>query len=185
MLNRFRSLEKDGWIKREKGSGCLVSTQYLIGTPHAPIDSRIGTPDAPIQTDGIGTPHARNRYTPCTTNYKNYNNNVRTQSYSDDSPEIYLAKKLWASITRGGTAAKEPDLQKWAKIFDSMHRIDKHPYGWIHDTLAAVRADSFWMNNIKSPDTLRKQVNAGKLDKFIPDSWVNDDEYKQRMIHDE
>jgi hypothetical protein len=88
--------------------------------------------------------------------------------FAPDSFEYRLASKLWDSISNEGTSQKKPDLQAWARTFDLIHRVDGHSYHWILLTMEAARADKFWSKNIRSPESLRKQINAGKLDTFTP-----------------
>lgn len=89
--------------------------------------------------------------------------------YTEKDPPYMLADALWQDIQNSGTTAKKPDMQKWSDEFDKIHRIDKRPWDFINKILAVVRADDFWQKNIKSPGTLRKQLNDGKLDRFLPE----------------
>jgi hypothetical protein len=166
LLNSMHHLVAAGFITRHPGKGRYLSTQYSIGLPGKPIKTKsIGLPEAPIKTvnrfaaqTSIGLPG--------NTLKKNI---IRTPpGFAPDSFEYRLATKLWESITEEGTSQKKPDLQAWARTFDQTHRIDGHSYHWILLTLQSARADDFWKKNIRSPEALRKQINAGKLDIFTP-----------------
>jgi len=114
-------------------------------------------------------------------NGKSHHTRPRTkvQQWTAADPEYVLAQRLWESIAdTGPTAQKPPDLQRWAGTFGKMHRLDKREYGWIRELMRAARADPFWAKNLRSADTLRLRINEGKLDRFIPEDWPNDDEVR-------
>lgn len=90
-----------------------------------------------------------------------------TGIFSDKSPEYKLSEIMLSKIKSNGSSMKDPDIQKWSKIFDFIHRIDKRDYDWIVELIDLVYKDNFWKNNIRSPEKLREQINTGKLDKLI------------------
>jgi len=94
-----------------------------------------------------------------------------------NSPAYRLAFCLWEDIAKQGTAAKKPDMQKWAAVFDTIHRLDGRPWHWIKKTMLAARERDQWLrDNMKNPHSLRRWLNAGRLDKYTPTEWLTDEE---------
>jgi uncharacterized protein YdaU (DUF1376 family) len=112
---------------------------------------------------------------------KKTNPSVPSVVWGQYSPEYRLSVYLWKRIQENGTTQKEPDYQKWSDGFDKIHRIDKHPYGWIQEIIRNVMDDNFWKQNIRSPEKLRQKINEGKLDRFIPDEFETDQEVLDRL----
>lgn len=106
-----------------------------------------------------------------------------THLFSETTPEYKLATEMLNSIKITGTSMKDPDLNKWAESFDRIHRIDKRDYDWIMELMDKIYSDSFWKNQIRSPDKLREQINAGKLDKFITmiKTWLPDEKVLENI----
>lgn len=112
--------------------------------------------------------------TKCPTIYNNHNKYMSEVKPSDvkivfdlTTPEHVLAVDMLKKIVNIGTSMKQPDINKWCKTFDLIHRIDKRDYGWIMGLICLVYDDDFWKNQIRSPEKLRKQINDGKLDRLI------------------
>lgn len=97
--------------------------------------------------------------------------------FDQSTPEYKLATEMLSSIKKIGSSMKDPDLNKWAESFDKIHRIDKYAYDWIMELIDKVYSDNFWKNQIRSPEKLREQINAGKLDKLIAliKTWIPDE----------
>jgi len=78
-----------------------------------------------------------------------------------------LAVLLLGLIRQRNPQHKEPDLQKWARDFDLMHRQDGREYEKIRRIIIWSQADTTpapgqtfcWANNILSPAKLRKQFD--------------------------
>jgi hypothetical protein len=82
--------------------------------------------------------------------------------FSVEEPEMQLAVLLLDRIRARNPQQKEPDLQKWAKEIDCMHRLDGRNGRVFEDIRRVIlwcQADEFWQNNILSPAKLRKQFD--------------------------
>ena len=84
---------------------------------------------------------------------------VKNNIFVEDSDEFRLASFLWEKIKENNPTAKAPNLQSWAKSVDLMLRIDKRTTDEIEDVITWCQADTFWMANIMSTSTLRKQFD--------------------------
>ena len=161
LLKSFKGLTRKGFLKRIPGAGRGHTTQYeIIPARETGISDDGNRRNTLMPCDKIPSPHEGQKR-------EVKKKNVRTV-FSDDSFEHKLAEKLWISIQQSGTSQKPPDFQQWGKVFDLMHRIDKRPYHFILLTMTKAREDDFWRQNLRSPETLRKQLDAGKLDRFTP-----------------
>jgi hypothetical protein len=99
-----------------------------------------------------------------------------SQDIDKNLPEFKLSKIFWKQVSESGTAQKKPDFNSWSEEFEKIHRIDNRPWDWIRQLIISALSDPFWKKNIRSPSKLRKQINDGKLDQFIPDEWMSDEE---------
>jgi len=54
---------------------------------------------------------------------------------------------------------KEPNLKKWALVFDRMHRIDGRSYEEIEKLLLFSQGHEFWSGVILSPESFRKATS--------------------------
>lgn len=75
-----------------------------------------------------------------------------------------LADTLRESILQNNAGAKVPDpsskqFQKWCLTFDRMIRLDQRKPGEVAAMIHFSQADDFWMTNILSPDSLRRQYD--------------------------
>ena len=125
---------------------------------------------------------------------KQCNKNIKTSSskvFDIDSKEMMLAEELKKRILKNNPKARVPDdMNKWAKIFDLMIRIDKREPREIWHVLGYSQADGFWMSNILSPTKLREKydqlylrMNKGKKDgSKNPKAW---DSIKEFLEGDE
>ncbi len=80
-------------------------------------------------------------------------------NYMSDSNEYRLAAYLFGYIKKNNEKAKEPNLQKWAKQFDYILRIDNRELEEVKQLIKFCQTDSFWYKNILSPEKLRKQYD--------------------------
>lgn len=80
--------------------------------------------------------------------------------YTSDSIEYRLSEFLFNHIRKNNPKAKEPNLKKWAKIFDFILRIDKRELEEVKKVIEWCQENSFWYKNILSPEKLRKQYDA-------------------------
>jgi DNA-binding Lrp family transcriptional regulator len=84
---------------------------------------------------------------------------VKENKFAQDSDEYRLAEYLFKHIKRNNQKAKEPNLQKWAKSFDYILRIDKRDFEEVKTLIKWCQNDTFWYKNILSADSLRKQYD--------------------------
>lgn len=66
-----------------------------------------------------------------------------------------MAEKLFDKVKSIYPKAKPPKLEKWAEQLDLMHRRDGRPWQEVSEMIDWVFEDSFWVNVIQSPVTLR------------------------------
>lgn len=94
--------------------------------------------------------------------------------FPDDAISMILANELYNLILVNNPDSKKPNLQKWAKTFDLMLRLDK---GRTEQSIRSVmrwsQQDSFWLKNILSPDTLRKKFDQLTLGMKSPQGKTN------------
>jgi hypothetical protein len=79
--------------------------------------------------------------------------------FLSDSIEYRLGDFLFKHAKRNNPNFKKPDLQKWARTFDLMIRIDKRDPGHIRKVIEFCQKDSFWMTNILSAKKLRDKYD--------------------------
>lgn len=111
-------------------------------------------------------------------NGKNGKNNI----FLSDSIEYRLADYLRKYIIRNNTNAKVPDdtkIQNWCKTIDLMIRIDKRTSNDIKDHIHFSQTDTFWMSNILSAASLRKQYDQLTMKMKIPTLQKPKDKQKQ------
>jgi len=86
--------------------------------------------------------------------------------FVQDSFELRLAEQLKNYILKNNPNARVPsDLQKWAREFDLMMRLDKRTAEQINAVMEFSQNDSFWMSNILSAGKLREQFDKLWLQK--------------------
>jgi hypothetical protein len=66
---------------------------------------------------------------------------------------------LFNHILKNNPKAKTPNLQLWAKHIDLSLRVDGRTADDLKAVIAWCQKDTFWMNNILSTQTLRKQFD--------------------------
>jgi hypothetical protein len=94
----------------------------------------------------------------CSSTYSNLN--IKSiNKYTSDSNEYRLAEYLYKHIIKNNPKAKEPNLQKWAKVFDLILRKDKRELEEVKKLITLSQQHIFWHKNILSPDCLRKQYD--------------------------
>jgi hypothetical protein len=77
------------------------------------------------------------------------------KTFLSDSDEYRLSTFLWNYIKKNNDKAKEPNLQRWSKQFDSILRLDKREIEDIKKVIVFSQKDEFWYKNILSPDKVR------------------------------
>ncbi|RXI60143.1 hypothetical protein DP125_06010 [Clostridium tetani] len=80
-------------------------------------------------------------------------------AYMSDSNEHRLAEYLYEHILKNNPKVKEPNLQKWAKTFDYILRIDKRDLDEVKRLIEFCQKHHFWYKNILSADKFRKQYD--------------------------
>lgn len=103
------------------------------------------------------------------------NSSSRKLTFSDN--DMQLANIMFTKILQLNPTNKKPNLEKWADEFRKILKIDKKPASEVLELLELIFKDSFWCNNILSPNKLRKQYDQLKIKllnnrKPIPD-WHN------------
>ena len=111
---------------------------------------------------------------------KNDKNDKKIQ-YSIDFSGYRIAFKLWQSIKKSGTIQKKPELSEWGEEIRKIHDIDKKPWDIIYQVMLSARDDSFWIKNLRSAKSLRKNILNGNFDKFIPQEYLTDSEFEQKV----
>lgn len=86
-------------------------------------------------------------------------NNKNKYIYMSDSNEYRLAAYLFKFIKRNNSKAKEPNMQKWAKQFDYILRIDKRGIEEAKRLIAWCQNNNFWFKVILSPEKFRKHYD--------------------------
>jgi hypothetical protein len=103
-------------------------------------------------------------------------------SFDKDSEPHQLAVYLVDCIRKNKPDFKPPNLQKWAKGFDAILRIDGRQLEEVSGLIKWVQSDDFEMVNVLSPSKLRKRydqlvMKATKdLGKRPWIAWEDDDE---------
>lgn len=100
-----------------------------------------------------------NNHQPTTNNNdKNVNNDKNI--FNKDSIEYRLSEYLKKWVLKNNPKARVPEnLNKWARSFNEIIRIDKRDPEQIKNVIKWCQSDSFWFKNILSPSKLRKQYD--------------------------
>lgn len=77
--------------------------------------------------------------------------------FADDSTEMKAARYLFEKMRANNAGAKEPNWQAWARDIDLTLRVDHRDKDELRRVIDWCQADSFWLSNVLSPATLRKQ----------------------------
>ena len=91
---------------------------------------------------------------------KKGNNNSSSNAFTADSIEMSLVNKFLFLIRCNNPNFKEPNVQKWAKDFNSIIRLDKRSPEEIEAVMTWAQQDNFWKANILSPEKLRDKYDA-------------------------
>jgi hypothetical protein len=80
-----------------------------------------------------------------------------------------MAEELLKKVKAIHPKLKEPNLDKWAKEMDLLHRADKREWSEIKDMIKWAFEDAFWVKIIQSPEGLRRNwdkmaVKQAKVD---------------------
>jgi len=102
--------------------------------------------------------------------------------FPPDSVEYRLSEKLKDLIHNRDPSAKKPNLQKWAKDIDLLHRRDNRSFETIEDVIEWCQGDSFWQDVILDTKKLRakfqqlylKMKNNGNGKKPAKGVWISD-----------
>lgn len=81
------------------------------------------------------------------------------KTFSSDSIEFRLAKRLFNSIRAWNPDLRKPNLQSWAQHVDRMLRIDNRPPQKVEDVIDWATSDPFWQSNILSTKKLREKFD--------------------------
>lgn len=84
----------------------------------------------------------------------------KKKTFEPDSDEIRLTEFFLKEIRQNNPDHKQPNLQNWAKSFDSIIRIDGKTPKDIAELIRWCQNDDFEMANVLSPDKLRKRYDA-------------------------
>ncbi|MEQ8235281.1 MAG: replication protein [Syntrophomonadaceae bacterium] len=88
---------------------------------------------------------------------------IERNIYSPESTELHLAELLLKRIRHNLPGYKQPDLQKWAKGFDCILRIDRRDPQEVIEVIRFAQDDYFWQGNILSPEKLRHHYDLLNL----------------------
>ena len=158
-------------LSTDKRKTTILVVNYKEYQNQNGLNEDISTDNSDTQNDnGIQTEYKQNdNRTPAeTNNNENNDNNENKYSYMSDSNEYRLALYLFKFIKRNNPGAKEPNLQRWAKTFDYILRIDKRDIEEVKTLIKWCQDDNFWFKNILSPDKLRKQYDRLLLEMKKP-----------------
>ncbi|MBX4266583.1 phage replication initiation protein [Clostridium estertheticum] len=79
----------------------------------------------------------------------------KSKTFLSDSDEYRLSTYLFNFIKKNNVQAKEPNMQKWSKGFDSILRLDNRNIEDIKKIIVFSQKNEFWYKNILSPEKLR------------------------------
>ncbi len=102
--------------------------------------------------------------------------------YSQDSNEYRLSDLLYSIMGNRKPKQREPKLQDWSQNIDYLIRLDGRTPEEIEKVILWAQQDDFWMNNILSTSSLRKNFDQLYLkmngSKSVADSLpsINKDE---------
>jgi len=88
---------------------------------------------------------------------------IERNIYTPESAELHLAQVLLKRIKQNLPGIKQPDLQKWARGFDYILRIDGRDSQEVLEVIRFAQDDPFWQGNILSPDKLRQHYDRLNL----------------------
>lgn len=77
--------------------------------------------------------------------------------------EMKLSQNLLDQILSRKPNFKLPNMAVWAREMEKLMRIDRRTEQEVSSVIAWSQADSFWQNNILSPDKLRKHFDKLEL----------------------
>ncbi|MBU3188724.1 phage replisome organizer N-terminal domain-containing protein [Clostridium bowmanii] len=84
----------------------------------------------------------------------------KEKTFSSDSDEYRLSTFLWEYIKNNNEQAKEPNMQKWSKVFDLILRLDKKTIDDIKKLIIFSQKHEFWYKIILSPGKLRQHYET-------------------------
>lgn len=101
-----------------------------------------------------------------------------------------MAEELLKKVKAIHPKLKEPNLDKWAKEMDLLHRADKREWSEIRDMIKWAFEDAFWVKIIQSPEGLRrnwdkmavKQANVNNKGVAVEKNRTLANEVKQHLI---
>ncbi|RXM57312.1 hypothetical protein [Clostridium tetani] len=111
-----------------------------------------------VNRQATGNQQADNRQVTPNNNVNN-DNNVNKNIFTFDSIEYKLSEHLFKHVKGNNPNAKEPNLQKWAKTFDYILRIDKRDLDEVKRLIEFCQKHHFWYKNILSANKFREKYD--------------------------
>lgn len=162
-----KQLEDKGYISIEKvrSDGDFDKNIYTLNNEIACIQNGY------MQNGDMQNADMQNQYT---NNNNSNNNSIKKNSskkdsqksqkrYSDDSPYIKLAERLYKHLKSRNPEHKEPNWQTWADDFRKAHKLDGRSIKNLAEVIDWSQNNDFWQNNIMSAQKVRKQYDKLKL----------------------
>ena len=122
---------------------CGTTTPIPDPKPYTKTNRNLSRPKSERPASGIPTPGGAER------------DKSLFQNISEEAKEISTHFEMRLDLLYPGR--KPANQEAWQKEFDKIHRIDKKSWDDIKSLLDWALDDSFWVKNILSPATLRKQ----------------------------
>lgn len=94
-----------------------------------------------------------------TTNKKERKKEGKNTEFAEGSLEYISAKRFYELLLVNIPTLRKPDLQKWAKDFDLLYRVDKREKEHVKKVIAFALSSDFWKKNILSPAKLREKFD--------------------------
>ncbi len=147
IMGALAELGEHGYYKKERtrlANGTFVYSDYVYDQPCT---------DEPYAEN----PHAENP--PQVNTDKVTTDKVKTELKTIDQEALRLALLLNTKVSEHYSFIKadEKTIDRWALDIERIHRIDKYSYDLIQGVIEWAQNDSFWRQNIRSGDKLRKQ----------------------------
>jgi uncharacterized protein YneF (UPF0154 family) len=104
-------------------------------------------------------PHGENTPKPQASPHYKGKNEKKVIPFVETSDEVRLANLLFTKIKDRHNGHKPPNIQEWARIVNSMIRIDNRKPEKIEQVIIWCQSDQFWKGVILSTQKLRKQYD--------------------------
>lgn len=163
-------------IERVRDNGDFERNIYTLENEIACIQNR-DMQNADVQNGDTQNADMQNEYTNSnSTNINSTNSNSSNKKsrksqerYSDNSPYIKLAERLYDHLKSRNPEHIEPNWQNWANDFRLANEVDKRSIENLEEVIDWSQNNDFWQNNIMSAkkvrdqyDKLRLQMNSSK-----------------------